>query len=67
MKKPKNKNYVFLVVRENNPFTQENTPIACFFSLDSAEEYAGKCTQEYLDRGYKDISFSTTPLIYYDN
>jgi hypothetical protein len=60
MRKPKNKDYVFLVYR------QGGTPIATFRSLDEAILYAGVCEQEWVDKNLEGVWFDVATVIYYD-
>jgi len=64
--KLKNRANLFLVVRdfEKDGFTE--VPIAGFLTLQSAEEYAGVCAQEFEERDIKMFLFKVIPLIYYD-
>jgi hypothetical protein len=60
---PKSRDFLFLVVRYGQNTT---TPIAVFKTLERAEEYAGECQQDFIDRGFEEILFNVTNLIYYD-
>lgn len=63
--KLKNRSNLFLVVREFR-FNENETPIAAFLTLDSADEYAGACEQEYADNNIDGFEFKAVPVIYYD-
>jgi hypothetical protein len=65
--KLKNRSNLFLVVRENirGDYVAE-IPIASFLTLESADEYAGVCAQEYEERKIGGFSFKAVPVIYYD-
>jgi len=61
--KLKNRSNLFLVVRESD---DTEIPIAGFLTMESAEEYAGVCAQDFEDRGIDGFAFKVVPLIYYD-
>jgi len=61
--KLKNRSNLFLVVRESD---DTEIPIAGFLTLDSAEEYAGVCTQDFEERNIDGYTFKPVPVIYYD-
>jgi hypothetical protein len=63
MKLPKTRDTIYLVVR----YCQDETePIAAFRTLDRADEYAGSCQQEFVDRGVEGFVFDTQAVIYYN-
>jgi hypothetical protein len=66
--KLKNRSNLFLVIRENllGTLHQVEVPIASFLTLESADEYAGVCAQEYEERKIGGFSFKAVPVIYYD-
>jgi len=71
--KLKNRSNLFLVVRDREghetllgTLHQVEVPIASFLTLESADEYAGVCTQEYEERKIDGFSFKAVPVIYYD-
>lgn len=64
-KKLKNRGTLFLTIRQDAR-NQSETPIAAFVTLERAEEYAGACLQEFLDKGITEFVFGTVPVIYYD-
>ena len=66
MKFPKNKDNLFLVYRINSLDLTE-TPIAAFRTLEGADNYAGACQQDLLDRGWTEFSFAVASLVYYDD
>jgi len=61
--KLKNRSNLFLVVRESD---DTEIPIAGFLTMESADEYAGTCTQDFEERNIDGFSFKVVPLIYYD-
>ena len=61
--KLKHRSNLFLVVRE---FEDDEIPIAGFLTPESADEYAGACEQEFIDREVFGFKFKVVPLIYYD-
>lgn len=61
--KLKNRSNLYLVVRE---FDDDEVPIAGFLTMESADEYAGACHQDFIDREIFDFKFKVVPLIYYD-
>lgn len=61
--KLKNRSNLFLVVRE---WEKQECPIAAFLTLESADEYAGVCTQEYEELKLEGFVFKAVPVIYYD-
>ena len=61
--KLKNRSNLYLVVRE---FEDDEVPIAGFLTMASADEYAGSCHQDFVDREIFDFKFKVVPLIYYD-
>jgi len=63
--KLKNRSYLFLVVRQPKG-SEQQLPIAAFYSLESAEEYAGVCLQEFLEKGTEEYLFNVLTVIYYD-
>lgn len=62
--KLKSKNNLFLVIRRNYQGTE--IPIAAFLTPESADNYSGECTQDFLDRGITEFVFGVVPVIYYD-
>lgn len=64
MKKPNNRSFIFLVVRDAS---QKTVPIASFLTQEAADNYAGTCAQEFEDRGIEGYSFSTQCIIYYND
>ena len=64
--KLKNRANLFLVVRAFENEVLDEVPIAGFLTLQSAEEYAGVCAQEFEERNIKMFLFKVVPLIYYD-
>lgn len=65
MKKPKNKDFIFLVIRENSK-TGEHTNIASFRLLEDAENYAGECCQTFLDKNITEYVFGVETVIWYE-
>ena len=61
--KLKHRSNLFLVVRESD---DTEIPIAGFLTPESADEYAGSCHQDFIDREIFDFKFKVVPLIYYD-
>lgn len=61
--KLKHRSNLFLVVRESD---DTEIPISSFLTLESAEEYAGVCQQEYEERNIDGFAFKAVPVIYYD-
>lgn len=65
--KLKTRNNLFLVVRHATmALAGSETPIAGFLNLESAEEYAGVCQQEFKEKNIEGFAFRVVPLIYYD-
>lgn len=64
--KLKNRAYLFLVVRNLVSNGEGQLPIASFYTMEGAEEYAGVCQQEFLERNINEFSFEVVPVIYYD-
>ena len=62
---PKNRDFLFLVIRQTKNETLV-CPIAVFNSLEKAEEYAGQCTQEFEDKNIQFHEFLVKPVIYYN-
>jgi len=62
--KLKHRSNLFLVVREYEE--EREYPIAGFLTMESADEYAGVCAQEFLERNALGYVFKVVPLIYYD-
>jgi hypothetical protein len=50
MKLPKNKSSVYAVVRYSNSLLP-STLIGVFLSLEAADNFAGACKQEWIDKG----------------
>lgn len=63
--KLRNRDTLFLTIRKNANNNSE-IPIAAFRTLERAEEYAGVCLQEFLDKGITEFVFGTVPVIAYD-
>lgn len=66
MKFPKHRANCFLVMRYIN---QHSAVVVGVFPTDSgADEFAGACTQEYLERGFTpaEFSFEVQMTTYYD-
>lgn len=61
--KLKHRSNLFLVVRESD---DTEIPISGFLTLESAEEHAGVCQQEFDERNIDGYTFKVVPLIYYD-
>lgn len=61
MSKPKNKSILYAVVR-----LPDNTPIAAFATYEAADNYSGKCDQEFKDYKIDRYTFTVRSLIYYD-
>jgi len=61
--KLKNRSNLFLVVRESE---DTEIPIAGFLTMESADEYAGACQQDFEERNIDNFEFKVVPLIYYD-
>lgn len=65
--KLKTRNNLFLVVRHAMlALAGGEAPIAAFLNLESAEEYAGVCQQEFKEKNIMGFSFRVVPVIYYD-
>jgi len=65
MKLPKNRDTVYLVVRQQAQL-EETVPIACFRTPERADEYAGACSQDFDDHNIKTFEFNVQAVIYYD-
>lgn len=65
MRLPKTRDTIYLVVRLTEP-ERWSVPIASFRTPERADEYAGACQQDFLDRGVPDHLFETQAVIYYD-
>jgi len=63
--KLKNRSNLFLVVRHTKGEVDE-IPIAAFLTLESAEEYAGSCQQQFEELRVEHYVFTVVPVIYYD-
>jgi hypothetical protein len=63
--KLKNRATLFLTIRQDSR-THSEIPIAAFTTMERAEEYAGVCLQEFLDKGITEYVFGVVPVIYYD-
>lgn len=64
MKFPKNKANLFVVIRNQNG---AKANIGAFFNLEDADDFVGKCEQEFLDKvgpGH-DFTFYVESLTYY--
>lgn len=65
MKLPKNKTTLALVWRRNNQDDTE-VAVAAFRTPEAADNYAGACQQDLLDRGFTEFTFGVGALTYYD-
>lgn len=65
MKLPKNKTTLTGVFRRNNQDDTEIT-VAVFRTPEGADNYAGACQQDLLDRGFTEFTFGTGAVTYYD-
>lgn len=61
----KSRDTLFVVIRVNSDNGKE-IPIAAFKTLQRAEEYAGQCLQEFLDKQITEYVFGVTSMTYYD-
>jgi hypothetical protein len=61
--KLKNRNNLYLVVRESE---DTEIPIAGFLTMESADDYAATCQQDFEERNIDGFLFKVVPLIYYD-
>ena len=62
--KLKSKSNLFLVIRKD--LKGNEIPIAGFLTPESADNYAGECTQQFLDKGITEFVFGIVPVMYYD-
>lgn len=65
MKLPKNKTTLSVVYRMDHTDKTE-IPIAVFRTPEAADNYAGACAQEMLDRGFLEFSFGVGGVTFYD-
>lgn len=65
MKLPKNKTTLTVVYRRDFS-SNEEVPIAIFRTPEAADNYAGACHQELIDRGFTNFVFGVGAIIYYD-
>jgi len=68
MKIPKTKSGLYVVVRYRTSVGTKSggVPIGIFVMLDEAEDYCGKCLQEFLDKGIEEFDFVPMYTMFYD-
>lgn len=59
----KNRDTLFVVIRVGD---KQEIPVAAFKTLERAEEYAGQCLQEFLDKRITEYVFGVTAMTFYN-
>lgn len=65
MKLPKTKTTLFTVMRYING-EDVGTPVGIFLTLEGADNYAGACEQELVDKGILAYVFRTSAVMFYN-
>tara|TARA_R110000868_G_scaffold257045_1_gene514140 strand:- start:1994 stop:2200 length:207 start_codon:yes stop_codon:yes gene_type:complete len=67
MKLPKTKSGLYVVIRYvvAAGVKEGGIPVGVFAHLDEAEDYAGKCLQEFLDKGIDTFDFVPMYTMFY--
>jgi len=65
MKLPKSKTGLFVVCRHVMA-AEEGTPVGIFLTAESADNYAGACEQQMLEKGLSTFNFRVHYVMFYN-